>query len=76
MSEYPRIPQDQYNKLLFQLRGQYTAILNVFNCYGLGNDVLTAIEECVRVAENFAMATRGAKRPIHILNKPKPRATE
>ena len=76
MAEYSKIPQDQYDKLLFQLRGQYVAILNVFNCYGLGNDVQTAIEECVRVAENFAMATRGKGNPIHILHKPKRRATE
>lgn len=76
MAEYPKIPQSEYDKLKFQLRGQYIAILNVFNCYGLGNDVLTAIDECVSVAENFAMATRGKGNPIHILHKLKKRATE
>ena len=76
MNEYPRIPQDQYDKLKFQLRGQFMAILNVFNCYGLNNDVKTAEGECVKVAENFAMATRGKKKPIHILHEPKKRATD
>ena len=73
---YPRISEDQYSKLLFQLRGQFGAILNVFNCYGMNADVLQAIEECTRVAENFGMAVRGKDKPIHILNEPKRRATE
>lgn len=71
-----KIPEEQYRKLIFQLRGQYTAILNVFNCYGLNPDVNQAVEECVKVTENFAMAVRGKDKPIHILDKPKKRATE
>jgi len=74
--EYPKIPEDDYKKLLFQLRGQYAAILNVFNCYGLESAVDQAILECVKVAENFGMAVRGKDKPIHILNKPKRRAIE
>ena len=73
---YPRIPDDQYNKLVFQLRGQFIAILNPFNCYGLQNDVTQAIGECVRIAENFGMAVRGKDKPIHILQEPKRRVTE
>ena len=73
---YPRISEEAYRKLSFQLRGQMGAILNVFNCYGMNNDVLTAIEECVKVAENFGMAVRGSEKPIHILHKPKRRATD
>ena len=76
MSNYPKIPDEQYRKFLFQLRGQYIAILNVFRCYGLDQSVDVAIEECVEVAENFAMAIRGKDKPIHILDKPKRRATE
>lgn len=74
--DYPRISENEYKKLVFQLRGQFTAILNVFNCYGLNNDVSRAIVECVKVAENFGMAVRGKDKPIHILDKPKRRATE
>ena len=73
---YQRISDDQYNKLVFQLRGQYIAILNVFRCYGMNLDVDQAIEECVKVAENFAMAVRGKDKPIHILTELKRRALE
>jgi len=76
MESYPRIPEDQYKKLKFQLQGQFTAILNVFRCYGMQTDVDLAVEECTKVAENFAMAVRGKNKPIHILDKPKRRATE
>ena len=51
---YSRIPESDYLKLLFQLRGQMAAILNVFNCYGLNNDVTQAIGECVKVARTCA----------------------
>lgn len=58
------------------MRGQYIAILNVFRCYGLEPYVDQAIEECVKVADRFGQAVRGDDKPIHILNKPKARATE
>lgn len=73
---YPKISEDEYRKLLFQLRGQISAILNVFNCYGMNADVDTAILECTKVAENFGMAVRGKGNSIHILSKPKRRATD
>jgi len=73
---YQKIEQKKYNKLLFQARGQYIAILNVFNCYGLNPYVDIAVEECLKVAENFAMAVRGKDIPIHILGKPKRRALD
>ena len=71
--EYTRISKDKYDRLLFQLRGQYMAILSVFKCYGMDVHVDTAIMECVRVTENFGMAVRGKKKPIHILDEPKQR---
>jgi len=73
---YERISDDKYAQYLFQLRGQFGAILNVFNCYGMNADVEQAIEECVKVSENFCMAVRGKDKPIHILHEPKRRATE
>ncbi len=76
MANYQKIPDEQYQKLKFQLRGQFIAILNVFRCYGLDPFVEGAIEECVKVAENFGMAVRGKDKPIHILQEPKKRATE
>ena len=71
-----KIPESDYKKLLFQLRGQYMAILNVFRCYGLNVYVDQAIEECIKVTENFGGAVRGSKKPIHIMHKPKDKATE
>jgi len=76
LSNYPRIDEASYCKLVFQARGQFMAILNVFNCYGLGDFIVPAIEECMKVTENFAMAVRGKDTPIHILEEPKKRATE
>lgn len=73
---YQRIPDELYAKYKFQARGQFTAILNVFRCYGLNDYVELATEECMRVTENFAMAVRGKDKPIGILNEPKRRATE
>lgn len=70
---YPKIPDEQYKKLVFQLRGQFGAILNVFRCYGMSPFVDQSIEECVKVSENFGQAVRGDKKPIHILEKPKER---
>ncbi len=72
---YTRISEDSYRKLVFQLRGQYMAILNVFRCYGLDPYVDTALDECVKVAENFGMAVRGKRKPIHILQDLKKKAT-
>ncbi len=74
--EYPKMSEEQYQKLLFQARGQFIAILNVFRCYGMNSDVDQAIEECIKVTENFGMAVRGKQKPIHILNELKRRATE
>ena len=76
MKQYPRISDNTYKKLMFQLRGQYTAILNVFRCYGMNSEADIAIEECIKLAENFGMAVRGKDSPIHIINKPKRRSME
>ena len=74
--DYTRISEAEYRKLVFQLRGQFLAILNVFRCYGMDAYIDTAVIECTTVAENFGMALRGKKKPIHILSKPKRRAME
>ncbi len=75
-TEYPRIREEQYRKLIFQTRGQYLAILNVFRCYGLDPYVDQAVEECMKVTEQFGMAVRGAGKPVHLYNELKGRATE
>ena len=75
-NDYPKMQEADYKKLLFQLRGQFGAILNVFRCYGLESYVDGAIDECMKLTENFGMAVRGKNVPIHILSKPKRRITE
>jgi len=74
--DYTRISESDYLKLVFQLRGQFLAILNVFRCYGMDAYIDTAVIECTTVAENFGMALRGKRKPIHILHEPKRRAIE
>ena len=71
---YERISDAEYAKLLFQTRSQYVGILNAFRCYGLDPHVTQAIEECVKVAENFGMIVRGKEIQVHIMNEPKPTA--
>ena len=73
---YPKIPQEQYDHLLFSLRGQFNAILNPLRCYGLEPYVDQAVEECIIVAERFGQAVRGDDKPIHIYNEYKPKVTE
>jgi len=70
---YKKMKEDDYKKLLFQARGQFGAILNVFDCYGLGLYIPQATEECMQIMENFGQAVRGDDAPIHILDKPKER---
>jgi len=70
-TEYIRLPEEQYRKLLFQTRGQFIAILNVFRCYGLDVFVDLAIDECIKVTENFGQIVRGHDKPVHILLEPK-----
>ncbi len=74
--KYVKIPEPDYRKLLFQTRGQYVAILNVFRCYGMDLFVDQAIDECMKVTENFGQIVRGDDKPVHILDKPKLRLTE
>jgi len=73
---YPKMEENDYRKLLFQTRGQFIAILNCFNCYGLEVYVQGAVDECMKVTENFGEIVRGSETPVHILSEPKPRAIE
>lgn len=73
---YPRISDDKYKKLMFQLRGQFGAILSIFKCYGMDSYVTKALEECMTLSENFGMAIRGKDKPIHILDEHKKRVTD
>jgi len=45
----------------------------VFDCYGLKPYIDQAVEECMKVTENFGQVVRGDEKPVHILDKPKQR---
>lgn len=76
MSNYPKIPQDQYDKALGQFKLQLGAIMNCFRVYGLDHDVDMASVEITKLTELFAMRVRGKDIPIKVRDKPRRRATE
>lgn len=73
---YQKIPEDEYNKKLFQARGQINGIMNTFRCYGMDSEVDSATPELVQVMENFAMSVRGKEIPILVRNTPRRRPME
>ena len=64
-----KIPDEQYQKALLQLRMQLNGIMYCFRCYGLQEDVDGAIPEIVKLAEQFAMRVRGKDIPIMVRSK-------
>jgi len=71
-----KIPEEQYQKAIGQLRMQLNGIMNCFRCYGLEHDVEGAIPEIVKLTEQFAMRVRGKDVPIMVRSKPRRRPTE
>jgi len=71
------IPDDDYSKLTAQFRWQVNGILQVFNGYGLSEQILPVTDMIVELAENYGQALRGDKhKPIHVIEKPLMRPTE
>ena len=71
------IPENDYNKLKFQLRTQIHAVMNNLRCYGLESYVDADEKEIERLCENFGQAVRGDNhKPIHVVKEPNKRATE
>lgn len=71
-----KIPEEAYKKALFHLRSQLNAVWNFANCYGLNDDVSTAIEESIKLAVQFSMVVRGKDIPIKVREKPRRKPTE
>lgn len=63
-------------KLNFQARGQFTSILQPFNCHGLQDFIEPAIKECLEVCQRYAMNVVGQEVPMNVVNGMKARATE
>ena len=71
------LPQEEYDKLKFQLRTQIHAVLYNLRCYGLDTYVDADEKEIERLCENFGQTVRGDKhKPIHVVNAPNQRPTE
>jgi hypothetical protein len=71
-----KIPESDYKKAIFHTSSQLNAIWNFARCYGLDNDVNQALEETLKVVEQFGMVVRGKDIMIKVLDKPKRRVTE
>ena len=71
-----KIPQIDYDKALGQFRLQLGGIMNCFRCYGMNEDVTSASEEIIKLAELFAMRVRGEDVPILVREKPRRKPTE
>lgn len=76
MNNYPRIPQEEYDKAIGQFRLQLNGIMNCFRCYGLDQDVDGAIGEIVMLAEQFGMRVRGKDVPIKVRENPRRKPME
>jgi len=59
------LEDDQYQKAVGQLRLQLNGILGVFDMYGLGVHIPSAISAIVAVCEQFGMRVRGDDEPIN-----------
>jgi len=71
------IPQDEYDKYVGQMGLQLNNILEVFNCYGLGDHIPYVKALIIELAINFSQSVRGDKhKPIHVIDKPLRRPTE
>ena len=73
---YQKIPDDQYQKALFHLRSQLSAVWNFANCYGLNRDVEIALKETELLTIQFSQVVRGKDKPIKVIERPKRRPTE
>ena len=64
MSNYPKIPQSDYDKAKGQLRLQLHGVFEPFNCYGLQAYIPEAVEQVVHLCEQFGKRVRGVDAPI------------
>jgi len=70
------LSDDDYNKLLFRVRGQVGGILNATRCHGLGPIVDGQLEEIMKVFVKSWKVIRGVDIPINVTDNPWPRATD
>ena len=71
-----KISQMDYDKALGQFRLQLNGVMNCFRCYGMQEDVDGAMNEIVKLTEQFSMRVRGKDIPIQVRDKPRRKPTE
>lgn len=71
-----KIEQKKYDKAKGQLKLQLNGVFSCFRCYGLELYIDGAIDECIHLAEQFAMRVRGKDVPIVMKGKARRRPTE
>ena len=71
-----KIPEEQYKKALFQARTQIDACWSHTKCHGLQEDFPGALEETMKIVEQFAMRVRGKDIPIKVREIPRRKPTE
>ena len=76
MSDYPKISQEGYDKALFHLRSQLNAVWNFANCHGLNYKVPIAIEDSIKLTEQFSKVMQGEDIMIKVREKPSRKPTE
>ncbi len=69
MAKYENIPwlsDEEYRKAEGQLRLQLNGVFEPFKMYGLDILVPGAIDETVKLAQDFSLRTRGVDKPIDL----------
>jgi hypothetical protein len=65
--DIPWLPDDEYKKCIFQFRGQLMNIMRPLELYGQKPIVDEAIEQIVKLTEDFGLRVRGIEK-IFITN--------
>ena len=60
------LPDTEYAKAVGQLRLQVGGVLSAFRAYGLDVFVPGAVDEIVKLAEDFGLRVRGVDKPIDL----------
>ena len=60
------LPDTEYQKALTQLRLQLNGVFEPFDQYGLGVFIPGAVQEAVKLCEDFGLRVRGVDKPLSL----------
>lgn len=60
------LSDEEYSKAVGQLKLQFNGVFEPFQMYGLQDLIPGAIQEAVRLAEDFSLRVRGQDKPISL----------